>query len=142
MNTQDDDDVDVLEPEIINEAEVVKSEEVPTAPVDEDFAFMRDALYDTVGKAQEALDSVLHLAKDTDHPRAFEVAGQMVKHIADLSGQIMSLHKDIQKIKEPKGPSTVVNNNKAVFIGNSRDLQKLVAGKLDDVKISDEDPEK
>ena len=93
--------------------------------VTKDYEYARANLYQLVDKGQEAINGALDLAMSSDHPRAYEVAGQLIKHVGDVADKIMGLQKDTKSVKEEKakGPTNVTN---ALFVGSTADLQKML----------------
>tara|TARA_B100000073_G_scaffold299004_1_gene264742 strand:+ start:156 stop:572 length:417 start_codon:yes stop_codon:yes gene_type:complete len=93
--------------------------------VEKDYEYARANLYQLVDKGQEAINGALDLAMSSDHPRAYEVAGQLIKHVGDVADKIMGLQKDTKSVKEEKtkGPTNVTN---ALFVGSTADLQKML----------------
>ena len=102
-----------------------------------DFEYARQTYHDLLAKGSSALEDMMEVARATEHPRAFEVFANMMKHVADINGNLIDLHKkkkDFDKKEEknllPQGQTT---NN--VFIGSTTDLQRLLLNK--DEKIID-----
>ena len=95
---------------------------------DSDFEIGRANLYKLLDKGNDAIDGILALAKEGEHPRAYEVAGQLIKTVADVSKDLLELQEKLKKIKEvPKtGPKSVTN---ALFVGSTTELQKLLKNK-------------
>ena len=95
---------------------------------DSDFETGRENLYKLLDKGNDAIDGILALAKEGEHPRAYEVAGQLIKTVADVSKDLLELQEKLKKIKEvPKtGPKSVTN---ALFVGSTTELQKLLKDK-------------
>jgi|LWDU01.1.fsa_nt_gi hypothetical protein len=115
--------------------EVLPAELLPTSEIeiakdlDTDYEYTRDNLKAIIEKGSEALDGILELAKESEHPRAYEVVGQIIKNVADVNRQLIDLQKDIKGLKKAdSGPKNVTN---ALFVGSTHDLQKLLKGKLD-----------
>ena len=81
-------------------------------------------------KGQEAVDGILDVARASDHPRAYEVAGQLIKHVADTTDKLIDLQGKMKELdkEEKKGPSTV---NNALFVGSTAELQKLLKQQKD-----------
>lgn len=93
--------------------------------IDKDYSYTRANLYSLIEKGQEVLNGVMELAEETQSPRAYEVAGQLLKNVADNTDKLMKLQKDIKDVKEEiKGPSSVTNN--AMFVGSTAELQKML----------------
>ena len=95
---------------------------------DSDFETGRENLYKLLDKGNEAIDGILALAKEGEHPRAYEVAGQLIKTVADVSKDLLELQEKLKKIKDVpnKGPKSVTN---ALFVGSTTELQKLLKDK-------------
>tara|TARA_B100001057_G_scaffold52216_1_gene46350 strand:- start:979 stop:1413 length:435 start_codon:yes stop_codon:yes gene_type:complete len=102
-----------------NKVHLTKGEDV-----DKDYDYARGNLYSLIDKGQEAVNGALDLAMSSDHPRAYEVAGQLIKHVGDVADKLMALQKDKKAIKD-EGPKKVVTNN-SLFVGSTADLQKML----------------
>ena len=92
--------------------------------VQDDYEYARSNLYSLVDKGQEAVNGALDLAMSSDHPRAYEVAGQLIKHVGDVADKLMALQKDKKNVKEESKKTTVTNNS--LFVGSTADLQKML----------------
>jgi hypothetical protein len=91
-----------------------------------DYEYTRGNLYSIIEKGQEAINGILELAQESEMPRAYEVAGQLIKNVSDATDKLMDLQKklkDVNEEKEAKGPTTV---NNALFVGSTADLQKML----------------
>tara|TARA_R100001460_G_scaffold61234_1_gene101294 strand:+ start:58 stop:486 length:429 start_codon:yes stop_codon:yes gene_type:complete len=91
-----------------------------------DYEYTRGNLYSIIEKGQEAINGILELAQESEMPRAYEVAGQLIKNVSDATDKLMDLQKklkDVNEEKEQKGPTTV---NNALFVGSTADLQKML----------------
>ena len=89
-----------------------------------DYQYARGNLYSLIDKGQEAVNGALDLAMSSDHPRAYEVAGQLIKHVGDVADKLMALQKDKKNVKEESKKTTVTNNS--LFVGSPADLQKML----------------
>ena len=102
-----------------------------TEDVKKDYEYTRGNLYSIIEKGQEALNGILELsAQESEMPRAYEVAGQLIKNVADATDKLMELQKklkDVEEEKQSKGPSTV---NNALFVGSTAELSKLLKSGL------------
>ena len=96
--------------------------------VEIDFDTGRENLYKMLKKGNDAIDGILALAKEGEHPRAYEVAGQLIKTVADVSKDLLELQEKLKKIKDVPntGPKSVTN---ALFVGSTTELQKLLKDK-------------
>ena len=93
--------------------------------IDKDYDYTRANLYSLIEKGQESLNGILELAGESASPRAYEVAGQIIKSVADTTDKLMELQKKVKEIDEDKGKPTQVTNN-AVFVGSTSDLSKML----------------
>tara|TARA_B100001057_G_scaffold1708_1_gene1598 strand:+ start:1070 stop:1519 length:450 start_codon:yes stop_codon:yes gene_type:complete len=95
--------------------------------VDKDYEYSRAQLYSLVEKGQEAVDGALDVAQQSDSARAYEVAGQLIKHVADTADKLIDLQKKMKEIDEvnTKQNTTNVTNN-SLFVGSTADLQKML----------------
>lgn len=104
--------------------EVVKATETRA---DDDFDNARTNLQELLIQGKEALETALSVAKQSEHPRAFEVVGNLIKQLADVNQQLMDLHQQKQKLDAPaKGEAKKVTNNNAIFVGSTAELNKLI----------------
>lgn len=99
--------------------------------VKKDYDYTRGNLYSLIEKGQEAINGILELAQESEMPRAYEVAGQLIKSVADATDKLMDLQKKLKDIEEdkPKGPTTV---NNALFVGSTAELAKLLKQQTQD----------
>ena len=122
----------------ISSTEVVEADEVKPAvgiqkpdrltkyDIEKDYEYTRGNLYSIIEKGQEAINGILELAQDSEMPRAYEVAGQLIKSVSDATDKLMDLQKKLKDVNEEqvsKGPSTV---NNALFVGSTAELAKLL----------------
>jgi hypothetical protein len=94
--------------------------------VKKDYDYTRGNLYSLIEKGQEAINGILELAQESEMPRAYEVAGQLIKNVADATDKLMDLQKklkDLDEDKSIKGPTNVTN---ALFVGSTAELAKLL----------------
>ena len=89
-----------------------------------DYQYARGNLYSLIDKGEEAVNGALDLAMSSDHPRAYEVAGQLIKHVGDVADKLMALQKDKKNVKEESVKTQVTNNS--LFVGSTADLQKML----------------
>lgn len=107
----------------------VENIEVSTSTISDDikkdYIYTRGNLYSLIEKGQEAINGILELAQESEMPRAYEVAGQLIKSVADATDKLMELQKKLKDIEEdkPKGPTTV---NNALFVGSTAELAKFL----------------
>ena len=93
--------------------------------VKKDYEYTRGNLYSIIEKGQEAINGILELAQESEMPRAYEVAGQLIKSVSDATDKLMDLQKKLKDVEEDtqKGPTNVTN---ALFVGSTADLTKML----------------
>ena len=96
--------------------------------VDADYKYQRENFYRLVEQGSTAIEGILELAKEGEHPRAYEVAGQLIKNVAEVTEKLGDLQEKMKKLKEvpDHGPKSVTN---ALFVGSTAELQKMLKGK-------------
>ena len=107
-----------------------KPDRLTKSDIDKDYEYTRGNLYSIIEKGQEAINGILELAQESEMPRAYEVAGQLIKSVSDATDKLMDLQKKLKDVEEEtkqKGPSTV---NNALFVGSTAELQKLLKSGL------------
>ena len=123
-----------METEIIKETHENKIGEISNSIQDikKDYEYTRGNLYSLIEKGQEAINGILQLAQESEMPRAYEVAGQLIKNVADATDKLMDLQKKLKNIeedKQPRGPTNVTN---ALFVGSTAELAKLLKKQSND----------
>ena len=94
--------------------------------IETDYNYSRAQLYSLVEKGQEAVDGALDVAQQSDSARAYEVAGQLIKHVADTADKLIDLQKKMKDIDEVKDNKTTNVTNNSLFVGSTSDLQKML----------------
>jgi len=119
------------------ESEIISTEKTKTTnkiekissnvdDIKKDYEYTRGNLYSIIEKGQEAINGILELAQESEMPRAYEVAGQLIKNVADATDKLMDLQKklkDVEEENQSKGPTNVTN---ALFVGSTAELAKLI----------------
>ena len=118
-----------IEVQQVNEGGCVRRKDTMTDITDDaekDYKYARAQLYSLIEKGQETLNGVMELAGESASPRAYEVAGQVLKSTADITDKLADLQKKMKDLDEdkPKGPSNVTNN--ALFVGSTSELSKMI----------------
>ena len=132
MNTNFDD----IEKSLNVETSIVKKDnDKPELPnvvlkkddIKKDYSYTRGNLYSLIEKGQEAINGIMEVASETASPRAYEVAGQLIKSVADTTDKLLDLQKKMKDIEEDS-PKTTTNNvtNNALYVGSTSDLAKLL----------------
>ena len=102
--------------------------QVTSEDIDNDYKYQRENFYRLVERGQDAIDGILELAKESEHPRSYEVAGQLIKNVADVTEKLGDLQEKMKKLKEV--PNTAPKNvTNALFVGSTAELQKMLKGK-------------
>lgn len=99
-----------------------------SAKIDDDYDHARNNLRELLMQGKSALETALSVAKSSEHPRAFEVVGGLMKQLADINQQLMDVHQQKKKLEEPtKGTSSKeITHNNAIFVGSTADLSKMI----------------
>ena len=107
------------------EVGITKPEKHERTDIERDYEYTRGNLYSIIEKGQEAIDGILELAQDSEMPRAYEVAGQLIKSVSDATDKLMDLQKKLKDVEEEKQkvPSTV---NNSLFVGSTAELAKML----------------
>lgn len=114
-------ETNVISKEIIKKSKEI---EIPNDP-QKDYEYTRENLYNLIEKGQQAINGILELAQESEHPRAFEVAGQLIKSVGDVTDKLLDLQKKMKDLDAPtKKGNTTVNN--ALFVGSTAELSKLL----------------
>lgn len=100
--------------------------------LDNDYEESRQTLKDLVVKGNQAIDHLLAIASETEHPRAFEVVATLIKNTAEANEKLMVMQKTIRELKNIKKNDSGVNVDKAIFVGSTSELSKLLKAKNGD----------
>jgi hypothetical protein len=127
---------EVFDVESIDIIESPKENVIPHSQkpeLQQDYEVTRAQLHNLVMKGQEAIDGILDVARSSDHPRAYEVAGQLIKNVADVADKLIDLQKKMKDIDEkPRSSPTTVNNT--MFVGSTSELAKLLKQSSNETK--------
>ena len=118
--------VEVDESDVVVGVDREKPDRLAKDDITKDYEYTRGNLYSIIEKGQEAINGILELAQESEMPRAYEVAGQLIKSVSDATDKLMDLQKklkDVEEEKVSKGPSTV---NNSLFVGSTADLAKML----------------
>lgn len=129
------DKFDSIDDALNTKCEIVKTEGQPTElkvpdkgsqDLTKDYEYTRANLYSLIEKGQEAINGIMELAGEGGSPRAYEVAGQLIKSVADTTDKLMDLQKKVKEVDEESTSKTSSVTNNAVFIGSTSDLSKML----------------
>ena len=123
FNTDDSVEVDAI---VKAEDTELQKSQTRAENVEKDYDYTRGNLYSLIEKGQEAINGIMEVAGETASPRAYEVAGQLIKSVADTTDKLADLHKKVKEIEadNPKTQNTVTNN--ALFVGSTSELSKML----------------
>jgi len=123
FNTEDSVEVDAI---VKAEDTEIQKSQTRAENVEKDYDYTRGNLYSLIEKGQEAINGIMEVAGETASPRAYEVAGQLIKSVADTTDKLADLHKKVKDIEadNPKTQNTVTNN--ALFVGSTTELSKML----------------
>ena len=119
-------EVEVDETDVVVGVDREKPDRLTKDDIEKDYEYTRGNLYSIIEKGQEAINGILELAQDSEMPRAYEVAGQLIKSVSDATDKLMDLQKKVKDVNEDapqKGTNTV---NNALFVGSTAELAKLL----------------
>ena len=112
---------------------ITKDETIPVVPrpsenledMDADYKYQRENFYNLIERGQDAIDGILEVAKQSDHPRSYEVAGNLISQVADITEKLGKLQASMKRLKEVpnNAPKNVTN---ALYVGSTAELQKLL----------------
>jgi hypothetical protein len=119
------------------ETSVEKIEKISNSidDVKKDYDYTRGNLYSLIEKGQEAINGILELAQESEMPRAYEVAGQLIKNVADATDKLMDLQKKLKDIEEDRGIKGPTNVTNALFVGSTAELAKLLKQQTKDESV-------
>ena len=109
---------------------IVKRPSDKLEDVDADYKYQRENFYNLVERGQDAIEGILEIAKESEHPRTYEVAGNLIKQVAEVTEKLGDLQDKMKKLKDvpSNAPKNVTN---ALFVGSTAELQKMLKGKKD-----------
>ena len=124
--------IDKIVPQVMpDNSEVVPYQVESGDDIEKDYEYQRENFYNLVEKGSSAIDGILELAKESEHPRTYEVAGNLIKQVAEVTEKLGDLQEKMRRLKEvpSNAPKNVTN---ALFVGSTTELQKMLKDKLKD----------
>ena len=124
--------IDKIVPKIIpDDSKIVPYQAESGDDIENDYKYQRENFYNLVEKGSSAIDGILELAKESEHPRTYEVAGNLIKQVAEVTEKLGDLQEKMRKLKEvpSNAPKNVTN---ALFVGSTKELQTMIKDKLKD----------
>ena len=116
-------DSDIIESKPIKKSEIIKSKD---DDIEKDYIYSRANLYSLIEKGQEAINGIMEVAGEGGSPRAYEVAGQLIKSVADTTDKLIDLQKKLKDVEDETKKTTNNVTNNAVFVGSTSELQKML----------------
>lgn len=123
-----------------NPPTVITDEQRKNFVHEQDYEYSRDTYYDLIEKGRESLDLMIQVARESEHPRAFEVLSNMIKDIANVNDKLMELNKKQKELLDEDKPKETNTTNNNLFIGSTTELQRFLLGDKDE-KVIDQDDE-
>jgi hypothetical protein len=114
---------DIVESKPIKKPEIIKSKD---DDIEKDYIYSRANLYSLIEKGQEAINGIMEVAGEGGSPRAYEVAGQLIKSVADTTDKLIDLQKKLKEVEDETKKTTNNVTNNAVFVGSTSELQKML----------------
>ena len=124
--------IDKIVPKIIpDNSEVVPYQVENGDDIEKDYEYQRENFYNLIEKGSSAIDGILELAKESEHPRTYEVAGNLIKQVAEVTEKLGDLQEKMRRLKEvpSNAPKNVTN---ALFVGSTKELQTMLKDKSKD----------
>ena len=120
--------------ELVNSGQVKPVVEKGMDDVEKDYEYQTQNFYNLVERGSDAIEGILELAKESDHPRAYEVAGNLIKQVADVTEKLGDLQEKMKKLKEvpSNAPKNVTN---ALFVGSTKELQSMLKDKSENGSV-------
>lgn len=122
--------------QLVHPKPIVRRPDEDSDHADVDYKYSRENFYNLVERGQDAIDGILEVAKEGEHPRAYEVVGQLIKNVSEVTEKLVDLQEKMKKLKEvpDNAPKNVTN---ALFVGSTKELQNLLKDKSNgtDIKL-------
>jgi len=104
--------------------------------VDNDYKYSRDTYYELVEKGKQSLELMIEVARESEHPRAFEVLSGMIKNISDVNDRLMDLNKKKKDLDRKEEIKNIANTTNNLFVGSTAELQKILKNDMDLVDVT------
>jgi hypothetical protein len=121
----------------VTETSIQKVEDKSSVHLDKDYEEIRTNLKDIIKRGAEAIDGILLVASETQQPRAYEVVATLIKSVADVNKDLLTMHKQMQDLKsdqpQQKQSAGQITNN-SIFVGSTSDLQAIIKGRMDQLR--------
>ena len=114
-----------IDTEIKKETKLVKVPE-RAKNIETDYRYARENLYNLVERGQDAIDGILELSKETEHPRAYEVAGQLIKTVSDTAEKLLDIQKKLKDLEKEDEQQKIGTQHNHLYVGSTSELQKFL----------------
>ena len=104
--------------------------------VDNDYKYSRDTYYELVEKGKQSLELMIEVARESEHPRAFEVLSGMIKNISDVNDRLMDLNKKKKDLDRKEEIKNIANTTNNLFVGSTSELQKILKNETDLINVT------
>ena len=104
---------------------------------DNDYNYSRETLYELIEKGKDALDNMIDVARESEHPRAYEVLAGLLKNVSDVNDKLMELNKKQKALEQQNATKQVENQQNNFYIGSSADIQRLLQGDIVDATATE-----
>ena len=134
-------EVDSDNPKLMYNIHIKEDMKEENKNVDIDYEYSRKTYYELIEKSKESLDLMLEVAKESEHPRAFEVLGNMIKQISDVNDKLLDVNIKMQKAKSQDEVKQLENTTNNLFVGTTTELQRMLKQIKPDENVIDVEPE-
>jgi len=117
-----------VDTEIKQETKAVVKQPQRSKSIENDYKYARENLYNLVERGQDAIDGILELSKETEHPRAYEVAGQLIKTVSDTAEKLLDIQKKLKDL-EKEDEQKIGTQHNHLYVGSTSELQKFLKSK-------------
>ena len=121
--------LDITPSAVVLDTISVPATSVGTLDVSDDFTVARNNIRNIIERGDDALECALELAKESEHPRTYEVVGQLIKVLVDANKDLLNIHKQRKELNTTESESSPKNVTNAIFVGSTAELQKIIRGK-------------
>ena len=121
--------LDITPSAVVLDTISVPATSVGTLDVSDDFTVARNNIRNIIERGDDALECALELAKESEHPRTYEVVGQLIKVLVDANKDLLNIHKQRKELNTTESESSSKNVTNAIFVGSTAELQKIIRGK-------------
>lgn len=115
-----------VDTEIKQESQAIVKRPERSESIENDYKYARENLYNLVERGQDAIDGILELSKETEHPRAYEVAGQLIKTVSDTAEKLLDIQKKLKDLEKEDEQQKIGTQHNHLYVGSTSELQKFL----------------